>query len=104
MAELWFCFDGPTPTRGGPAYELPLEVMIESLGVAQSNFLSDLWRAPRFNDADNLKQSDGHRHVVLRLSPDEAESMGWKPGYYYLPLAPSAVIDILGTPRDPFEG
>jgi hypothetical protein len=99
MAKVWFVYEGPEPTRGSPAYELPAEEAIERLGVTQERFLSGLDApGPRFNKDSSLGQIAGRKHVVLELEENEAKATGWVGGYYYVSGDPEEVIALLGPP------
>ena len=50
MVEVWFVGEGPEPTRGGPAYELPLATCIKTLGLRADDFPSGPEHTPRFGD------------------------------------------------------
>jgi len=103
MAEIWFCYEGPEPTRGGPAYKLPIDECIGKLDISESTFLSDLPKAPKFQDTGGYGAIAGYKHVVLRLEQTESGSVGWKPGFYRVPLELDEVIERLGDPKDPFD-
>ena len=102
MASVWFCFEGPEPTRGGPAYRTPVIHCIEELGLSESQLLSGvLPPRPKFNERSKLGAFAGYKHVVVELDRGEAATVGWRPGYYLLTLTPREVTERLGPPTSP---
>jgi len=103
-AKVWFVRDGPEPTRGGPAYELPLESCIEKLGLEERHWLSGLDQTPRFGDqTSQLGEIASYSHVVCEIDETEAGASGWKAGFYRADISPTVAIKRLGPPRKPWE-
>lgn len=104
MVKVWFVREGPEPTRGGPAYELPLETCIKTLDLSAGDFLSAPERTPRFgNQSSWLGGIADYRHVVCEIEDAEAHASEWKPGYYRAGLSPAQAIERLGHPRKPWK-
>lgn len=67
MVKVWFVREGPKPTNGGPAYELPLATCVELLGLTADHFLSGLECTPRFGgETARLGSIAGWRFVALQ--------------------------------------
>ncbi|TMJ80173.1 MAG: hypothetical protein E6G78_21345 [Alphaproteobacteria bacterium] len=73
MAKVWFCYEGPEPTKGEANAERPLVELVEL-----------------------LRKIAGYKHVVLEVEKTEARAAGWKAGYYYSPLTPEEATKKLG--------
>jgi len=102
MVKVWFVREGPEPTRGGPAYELPLATCVEVLGLTVDHFLSGLERTPRFGDQTaRLAGIADYRHVVCEIEDADVAARGWKTGYYRIELSPAQAIERLGRPHNP---
>src|SRR4051812_37627679 len=92
MASVWFAKDGKNPTRGDPFAVLPLADCEKALGLAAKDYITPLSKTPRFNLDSQLGDYTPARHVVVEVDANEAQAMGWKPGFYYLPdLSPTQV-------------
>ncbi len=104
MVKVRFVREGPEPTRGDPAYELPPKTCIETLGLTADDFLSGPERTPRFGDqSSRLGGIADYRHVVCQIEYAEAAASGWKPGYYRADVSPTQAIDQFSPPRKPWE-
>ena len=104
MVKVWFAREGPEPTRGGPAYELPVESCIETLGLIERQWLSGLDQTPRFgNQTPRLGGIADYRHVVCEIEQTGSGASGWKAGYYRVDLSPAEAVERLGPPRKPWE-
>jgi len=102
MVKVRFVREGPKPTRGGPAYELPLATCVEVLGLTVDPFLSGRERTPRFGDQTaRLAGIADYRHVVCKMEDADVAGSGWKTGYYRIELSPAQAIERLGPPRKP---
>ena len=95
MAKVWFVYEGPEPTAGDAAYELPAEEAIEKLAVTKETILP---RRPRFNPGRRLGRIAGYKHVVLELEESDGAAIGWATGYYRVSGDPGDVIEVLGPP------
>lgn len=104
MIKVWFLRDGPEPTDGSPRYELLLNSCINSLGLERQQWFADKVQKVRFNvevSAD-LARIAGYKHVVCQIDASEAETTGWKEGFYRINLEPGEVAGRLGPPRHPW--
>ena len=102
MVKVWFVREGPEPTRGDPAYQLPLKSCVATLGLAQHHWLSGPDRTPRFGDQTaRLTGISDYRHVVCEIEEAQAKAGGWKAGFYRIDLSPAEVVEKLGPPADP---
>jgi hypothetical protein len=98
--KVWFVRDGPEPTRGGPAYELPLESCIEKIGLEEPHWFSGLDQTPRFGDqTSQLGETAGYRHVVCEIDEAQTGASGWKAGFYRADMSPTEAVERLGPPR-----
>jgi hypothetical protein len=57
MAKVWFVCEGPDPTIGNAAYELPAREAIEKLAVARDSILP---QRPKFNPTSPLGRIAGY--------------------------------------------
>jgi len=96
MVKVWFCFDGPKVTRGGPAYELTVDECERKLGLTQGGLLTDLSTFPKFNVRSKVGEIAGYKYVVAEVGEDEAAPASLLAGYYYLQLDPEEVIESMG--------
>jgi len=102
MVKVWFVRESPEPTRGGPAYELPLKSCIETIGLAEYHWISGPEQTLRFgHQASRLGGIADYRHVVCEIEGAEAGTSGWRAGFYRVDLAPAEAVDRLGPPRKP---
>ena len=102
--KIWFVREGPEPTRGGPAYELPLKSCIETFGLSQHQWISGPDQTPRFGDqTSRLSGISEYRHVVCEIDEAEATASGWKAGFYRADLTPAEAVKRLGPPRNPWD-
>ena len=98
MAKIWLIYEGPSPTSGGPNYELPVSDCEAQLGLAQGSFISPLGEIPKFDDESGLGKIKGYKHVIVEI--ENAEAVGWQSGFYYLQLSPADVVEKLGQPLE----
>ena len=98
MAKVWFVCEGPDPTIGNAAYELPAREAIEKLAVARDSILP---QRPKFNPTNPLGRIAGYKHVALEIDESDVASTGWAPGYYRVSGGPDEVIEVLGPPNKP---
>lgn len=84
LAEIWFVSEGPEPTRGGPAAEIPVQACVSKLKMKPTDFRCGLDAPPRFGDQKATAVSTGARFVVVQVLEKEAKVTGWKPGFYVL--------------------
>ena len=104
MTKVWFVREGPDPTKGGRAYNLPLDSCVENLGLEKGQWLTGLDKTPRFGDqSPKLLDVSDYRHVVCELDESEARERGWKAGFYRLEMSPQVVADRLGPPSGSFS-
>jgi hypothetical protein len=97
MTKVWFVKEGPDPTRGGPAYNLPHDSCVSQLGLAKSQWLSGLNKAPRFGDqTSRVVGVAAYRYVVCEVDDSEAAEYDWKAGFYRLEIGPQEVGKRLG--------
>lgn len=97
MTKVWFVKEGPDPTRGGPAYKLPLDSCVDQLGLVKSHWLSGLDKRPRFGDqTSRVAGVADYRHVVCEIDESEAAEHGWKAGFYRLEIGPQEARNRLG--------
>lgn len=103
--KVWFVRDGPHPTGGGSAYELPLELCIEHLGLQKRQWLTDKRKNVRFADErPDLTVIAGYKHVVCEIDKVEAKASGWRVGFYTTNLKPAEAISRLGPPLEELSG
>jgi len=99
MAKVWFVYEGPDPTVGSAAYELPAREAIDKLLVSRDSILP---QRPKFDPINQLGPIAGYKHVVLQIEASDTASTGWATGYYLVPRSPDEVLDVLGAPHSPF--
>jgi hypothetical protein len=97
MAQLWFAYAGPPPTKGVLAYERPIDDLIDKLG-GWSNFrwIIGLRGKIERSDTGGVDKIAAYRHAILKLEEDEAGSFNWAPGFYLASDTPEKIIEILG--------
>ena len=96
MAKVWFCYEGPEPTKGEANAERPLVELVELLRLTQDKYLGQEVAKVRFNPGNTLGKIAGYKHVVVEVEKTEARAAGWKAGYYYSPLTPEEATKKLG--------
>ncbi len=104
MVKIWFVREGPEPTRGGPAYQLPIDICIDKLELTAHQFMSGPDKSPRFGDQSvRLTAFSAFRLVICEIEDVEAEASGWKAGFYRIDFSPGQVAEKLGPPADPLK-
>ncbi len=104
MVKVWFVREGPEPTRGGPAYQLPLDICIDKLELTAHQYLCDPETTPRFGDQNaRVTAVSAFRHVVCEIDQVEAKPGGWKAGFYRIDFSPDQVAEKLGPPTDSWK-
>ena len=99
MAKVWFVYEGPDPTVGSAAYELPAREAMDKLLVSRDSILP---QRPKFDPICQLGPIAGYKHVVFQIEASDTASTGWATGYYLVPRSPDEVVDVLGPPHSPF--
>ncbi len=104
MVNIWFVREGPEPTRAVPAYELPLDTCVKTLGLEERHWISALTSTPRFGDqTSRLSGIAGYRHVVCEIDDGESGVSGWKAGFYRVDVSPAEAVERLGPPAKPWD-
>lgn len=98
MARVWLFRAGDDPTDGGPAWDLPLRELRDTLGVEEIHWLGDLSERPTFASTSIPPKLQGYVHVVAEVGADEARAAGWRPGFYHAPASPQLAMERLGKP------
>ena len=107
MAKVWYAYEGPEPTASNPNFknpkcEMPVDDCVRQLGLSRNNFRNSLKHGmPIFPDPLRIGTAGGYKHVVIEIKIKEAESSGWKSGFYILEKRPDQVTKVLGKPNDP---
>ncbi len=101
MAKVWYAYEGPEPTASNPNFknpkcEMPVDDCVRQLGLSRNNFRNSLkGEMPIFPDLSGLGTAGGYKRVVIEIKIKEAESSGWKSGFYVLEKGPDEVNKIL---------
>ena len=99
MTKVWFVREGPEPTRGLPAYDLPLTDSVDRLGLSRDQWLSGPDVRPRFGDqASRVAGVSDPMYVVCELGESEAVAHRWEPGFYVLEMSPREAAGRLSPP------
>jgi hypothetical protein len=97
MANVWFCWEGDSPTTGGPIAVQTLPSAVPSITSERGTCSSGDAMKVRFGPPnDFLASIRGYEHVVAELAADRAKSVGWKQGHYHSALTPEEVLRVLG--------
>ena len=67
MAKVWFVYEGPDPTVGSAAYELPASEAIDRLLVSMDSILP---QRPKFDPISQLGPITGGTGTIERRTPD----------------------------------
>jgi len=102
--KVWFVREGPDPTSGSTAYELPLKSCVEVLGLERRHWIFGADDTPRFGDqSTHLAGIADYRHIVCEINEEEAKAAGWEAGFYRADLSPAEAVDRLGPTREPWD-
>jgi hypothetical protein len=95
MSTLWFARDGKTANSGQAIRELPLTECVSKLGMSKQHYRSN--SLPHWNEDIKENRRQPYKYVLIEISTIEANTHGWKGGFYYLPsLTPGAARALLG--------
>jgi len=101
MAEIWFCSEPRRPIQEEQIDERPFEECVELLALTADRYLGDDPDAAPI--AAELVPAD--KYLLVAVDVEEAEAMGWRPGFYPSPLDPSQGLERLGIePGDVLDG
>jgi hypothetical protein len=90
--------------RGAANYTIPLDACVEKIALKKRHWISPPHYTPRFGDqSEQGSHLDPYKHVVVKLSEEEAKASGWKAGYYLIDLNPKQAMEQLGEPKKPWE-
>jgi hypothetical protein len=83
---------------------MPLAACVAKIALKKRHWMSPLHCAPRFGDQNEQgSHLDPYKHVVVKLSEEEAKASGWRAGYYLIDLNPKQAMRRLGEPKKHWE-
>lgn len=97
MANLWFLKSGEPKHGKADVPEKTLEWCIETLGLQQSNWFTDLDASPVIGEKEDPRKAPalGLRHAVVQLFTEDVQD-SWKPGFYLLETNATEIRKRLG--------
>jgi hypothetical protein len=93
MAEIWFCSEAGRPIQDEQVDERPFAECVDLLGLTAERYLGE---DPTGAGAVPAEMAPGDKYLVVAVDIEEAEVMGWRPGYYPSPLEPAQGLERLG--------
>jgi len=102
--DVLFMREGSQRERGAAAYKISLGACVQKIALKRQHWISPLHYTPRFGDqSTQCSLLDPYKHVVVKLSEEEAKESGWRAGYYRIDLNPRQAMERLGKPVKPWE-
>lgn len=102
MAEIWFCSEAGRPFQEEQLDDRPFGECVALLQLSADRYLGE---DPTIAPEANRGMIAGDKYLVVAVGEEEAEPMGWRPGYYPSPLDPAQALERLGLePGDVLDG
>jgi hypothetical protein len=102
VAEIWYCSEARRPIQEEQVDERPFEECVELLALTADRYLGE---DPTGAASLPAEMIPADHYLLVAVGVDEAEAMGWRPGFYPSPLAPALALERLGIdPGDVLDG